>query len=376
MMRIAVLHNHPIHYKHLLFTELASLGIEVDVVFAARSSNLRTASLQPAGESYQSHFLSDGSFESLPQILTALRAVKIVARCRPDIVIISGYSYLPTWSVLTWARLHRKPVVFWFESNRFDRPRHWMLELIKSVFVSQCDVAHVYGASNREYLERLGVKPSAIIEKRATVDSRVFTKRRAVFHSDYRRFVYVGRFSPEKNLPRLLEAFCVTRSKSRAELVLVGYGPDEPLLKLKVHDLGLDESVVFVGPKTQDEVSQTLAECDCLVLPSLSEPWGLVANEALCTGIPIIVSDRCGCARDLVTQDTGWMFDAEATADLARALLGVCNLQVDRLQKMGQAAVKLAAEYSPEAGANRIAASLVELCERNGTVKGSINAHS
>jgi len=375
-MRITVIHNHPIHYKHLLFTTIAGLGAEVDVVFAARSSNLRTASLQPSGEDYKSHFLWDGSFQSLPQIRTALQAVKEVGQCRPDVVIISGYSDLYSWSVLAWAKLHHKPVVLWFESNLFDHSRHLAKEWIKKVFVRGCDVGHVYGKSNLAYLENLGMTPSAIIEKRATVDMGIFSKRRAEFHSEFRRFVYVGRFSPEKNLPRLLDAFRIVRDKSRAELVLVGYGPDEALLKHKTRELGLSQSVVFAGSKTQNEVSITLAESDCLVLPSLSEPWGLVANEALCTGLPIIVSDRCGCALDLATGETGWTFKAEDTAELAERMQEVCALSLKRLNEMGEAAVTIAAEYAPEACAKRILASLQELVDRRRSSKGLVNGHA
>jgi len=355
---------------------MAQQGAEVDVVFAARSSNMRTAALQPAGQSYNSHFLSDGSFESLPQIRTAMRAIGAFSRCRPDVVIIAGYSYLPTWSVLAWAKFRRKPVALWFESNLFDHPRQLFKESIKRIFVRGCDVGHVYGKSNRTYVEYLGMKPSAILEKRATVDWALFSKRRAEFHSDFRRFVYVGRFSPEKNLPRLLEAFCIVRQKSRAELVLVGYGPDEPLLREITHDLGLNESVVFAGAKTPEEVSMTLAECDCLVLASLSEPWGLVVNEALCTGLPVIVSNQCGCALDLATQGTGWIFQAENTPDLAEAMLHVCELKLERLREMAQLAVKLASEYAPEAGAKRILANLEELLDRRRTSKGMVKSHA
>lgn len=364
-MRVALLHNHPIHYMDLLFTALANQGVSLDVIFAARSSDLRTASMLPLGVNYRSHFLSEGSFESLPQARSALRAPGVVKRCCPDVVIICGYHYLPTWSVLAWAKLHRKPIAFWFESNQFDRRRGRSKEVIKRAFVSACDAAHVYGSSNSEYLESLGMKRSAIIEKRATIDSSLFLKRRAVFHSEFRRFIYVGRFSPEKNLPRLLEAFQMVRRKNRAELILVGYGPDEQPLRQQVRDLELNESVVFAGAMTQEEVSRALADSDCLVLPSLSEPWGLVANEALCSGLPIIVSSRCGCAQDLVTEDSGWVVEPDSPEQLAGAMDKVCKLSLERLNEMGEAALKIAKEYTPESGANRILANLEELLERD-----------
>jgi len=368
-MHVTILHPHPIHSKDVLFTALALLGIEVDIVFAARFSILRTASEQPVGSSYRSFFLSEGSFESLPQVRTAMRAVKVFEECCPDVVIICGYSYLPTWTVLAWAKACRKPVVLWFQSNVFDHPRLRVKEAIKSVFVRACDVAHVYGKSNREYLERLGVKHSAIFEKKATMDCEMFLAKRASFHKGFRRFVYVGRFAQEKNLPRLLEAFCILRDTEHAELVLVGHGPEEAALRSKVRVLNLDDSITFAGAKTQVEVSQALAECDCLVLPSLSEPWGLVANEALCTGIPIIVSDRCGCAADLVTQDTGWLVEAEDTQKLAEAMAAVCRLPIQHLEKMGEAAVKMVCDYSPEACAHRIIGNLEDILQSKGTAR-------
>jgi len=369
-MRIALLHNHPIHYMHLLFAAIANQGACLDVIFAASSSNQRTTSMLRTGETYRSHFLSEGCFESLPQFSSALQAVRVVERCRPDIVIISGYSYLPTWSVLAWAKCHRKPVVLWFETNQFDQARSLAKEMIKRMFVGACDAAHVYGSSNREYLEFLGMKPAAIIEKRATVDSALFLKRSPAFHSEFRRFIFVGRFSPEKNVPRLLDAFQIVRRKSPAELVLIGYGPDEHLLRQQARNLGLDESVVFAGAMTQDGVSQALADSDCLVLPSLSEPWGLVANEALCSGIPIIVSNQCGCARDLITEDSGWIVDPRDPEHMAEAMHKVCMLSVERLQEMGQAALKIAGEYTPEASAKRIMTSLEGLLAATGRRRG------
>ncbi|HLY41326.1 MAG TPA: glycosyltransferase [Terracidiphilus sp.] len=370
-MRLVVLHNHPIHYKHLLFTAMAQLGAEVDVLFAARSSNQRTAAMHQVGSAYRSHFLSEGSIESLPQFSTALRAVEVASQCLPDAVIISGYNYLPTWSMLAWAKIIGKPVALWFESNAFDRPHYPVKEFLKRIFLYGCDVGHVYGTSNRQYLEELGMKSYEIVEKRATVDWELFSKRRAVFHSDFRRFIYVGRFSPEKNLTRLMEAFQIVQSKTRirAELLLVGYGPDESMLRQRTRDLGLSESVVFGGAKTQEEVCMTLAECDCLVLPSLSEPWGLVANEALCVGMPVILSDRCGCAIDLARDGIGWIVGAEDTNAFAESMLKVCNLSIEELRTMGRNAVSIAEEYSPQQCAARIMASLEDLVAKRQTSK-------
>lgn len=365
MIRVAILHNHPIHYSHLLFTAMSEGGAEVDVVFAAKSSDERTTSLQPLGSTYKSHFLSDGSFQSLPQIKTALRAIEALAACRPDVVVIGGYSYLAAWSSLWWAKLHRKPVVLWSETHRGSGGRRPVKESIKRLFVMGCNAGHVYGKSSRAYLEELGMKSSAIAEKRAVVDTEQFFGRRAGFHAEFRRFVFVGRFVAEKNLLCILDAFARVHKTCRAELLLVGYGPLEPDLGRRVEELSLDASVVFVGACHQDRVCQLMAESDCLVLFSKSEPWGLVVNEAQCVGLPVIVSDRCGCAPDLVHQDTGWVVESDNVRGLAETMEAVCRMGVGELKRMGAAARRIAVEYSPAASANRV---LMQL--RNLTVRG------
>jgi glycosyltransferase involved in cell wall biosynthesis len=370
-MRVTILHNHPIHYKHLLFEAMAAQGVNVDVIFAGRSSSARTAWMQPSGGGYRSHFLWDGGFESLPQVRTAALAVRMAERCCPEVVIVGGYWYLATWSLLGWAKARQLPVALWFESTRLDHPRGKVKEGLKRTFVGWCDVAHVYGRSNREYLEQLGMPHRAIVEKTGPVDTGTFLKRLAAFHEGYRRFIYVGRFSPEKNLPCLLQAFKTVAARRKAELVMVGYGPDEMTLRRQVHALDLDGRVEFAGPKTQDGVSQLLAGADCLVLPSSSEAWGLVINEALCTGVPVLVSDRCGCARDLVTAETGWTFPTGNAEQLAARMLEVCDLTVARLREMGAAAVSLGSEYSPQSCAERIVESLQELLARKDSKAGA-----
>ena len=105
-----------------------------------------------------------------------------------------------------------------------------------------------------------------------------------------------------------------------AQLVMVGSGADEQELRRMVGDLRLPD-VSFPGFVNQSEIPSVYAACDVFVLPSENEPWGLAVNEAMCAGLPVVVSSEIGCADDLVTPGVeGATFEAGDVDGLAAAL--------------------------------------------------------
>lgn len=148
--------------------------------------------------------------------------------------------------------------------------------------------------------------------------------------------LFVGRLSPEKGLRTLIDA--VTFCKSRGvdvKLVLVGSGPDEEPLRVLGQRAGID--LEFHGFLEGDALAERYAAADIFVLPSLSEPWGLVVNEAMEFGMPLLLSDRVGCRTVLLQEGTnGFTFSAGD----ARALASVMEPLLTRPQireEMGQA---------------------------------------
>jgi glycosyltransferase involved in cell wall biosynthesis len=171
------------------------------------------------------------------------------------------------------------------------------------------------------------------------------------------RLLYVGRLAPVKNLEFLLLAFANVHAKTPAgstRLVLVGTGPLEGSLKGKCAELGIADCVDFLGHRPQMGLPEVFRSCDVFVLPSLSETWGLVVNEALLCRMPVIVSRQCGCAADLVTPETGWSFSPRSQPELEAAILEAIRSSSERLAAMGDAGFKLGIEYSPENCADRI----------------------
>ena len=170
-----------------------------------------------------------------------------------------------------------------------------------------------------------------------------------------RYFLFVGRFAPEKNLVRLLEAYAgyrQTAGQSAWGLVLVGSGPLEKELRAQVEKL---RDVVFAGFQQKDTLPAYFGLASCLVLPSISEPWGLVVNEAMAAGLPVLVSNRCGCVPELVQPGVnGYVCDPLDTEEMAR-LLGVVSSDTAEAGRMGEASRHIVALYTPETWAQTLA---------------------
>jgi glycosyltransferase involved in cell wall biosynthesis len=178
-------------------------------------------------------------------------------------------------------------------------------------------------------------------------------------------FVFVGRFIPEKNLLGLIEGFRLYRQAAGAnawDLVLVGAGPQEEALRKQVA-AGAVPGVVFAGPRQLEDLPRYYGRAKCLVLPSSSEPWGLVVNEAMASSLPVIVSTRCGCAVELVRDGAnGFVFEPTDVRQLA-ALLRKVSSGLAPLEAMGAVGRTMVAAFSPSLFAQRSLKHLQRLSE-------------
>lgn len=351
--RVAIVHNHPIHYKHLLFTQLKRQGLSFEVLFTAASSSDRKETPPLDTQLYDFRIGFQGAYESSPRWGTARFVWRSLEDIQPALVIISGYYDVAAWTAWLWAALRRRARILWAESNVFDHPRRFYRELPKRLFVAGCDLAHVYGTSSQAYVASLGLPEHRIVTKRAVADVRrlLDASPEACQKPASKLLLYVGRFSPEKNLAFLLRAFAAVSQDRTAPgmiLALVGYGPLEQELRRLAADLGAGDLVQFWGPASQEELPRLYRKADVFILSSVRDTWGLVVLEAMLSGLPVLVSQRCGCARDLVTPETGWMFSPYDQAGLTQLLEEVSRIPRTTLESMGRRAAALASTYSPE----------------------------
>jgi glycosyltransferase involved in cell wall biosynthesis len=274
--------------------------------------------------------LYDGCYEDVPTWRMAARLTWEVLRTKCDLVVLPGYHRPEYWAMLAACIVTGKRRAVFCDSTARDRPRRMVTSIPKRLFFSFCDGYFAFGTRSREYLMSLGAKQERIfVPCQAAALPRSFSPQAALpDRLHYRQgnapvFLFVGRLSEEKGIGTLLEAFSgITERVPDATLRIVGTGPMGDALRQKVADAGLGASVHFLGSLQDEPLSREYFGATCMVLPSMREPWGLVTNEALSHGCPVIVSESCGCVPELVIDGvTGYAFPAGDVASLQRTML-------------------------------------------------------
>ncbi|MGG7663721.1 glycosyltransferase [Dyadobacter sp. BHUBP1] len=366
MMRVLIVHNQLwAHYKSKLFSEIDRAMKRADpadeLLVAQIALYEASRKVMQNDDTIVYDYPYKVLFErSLDQVGFGARRealFRIFNEYRPDVLNITGYFDWAQVLLMFYARAKGVKVVISSESSSADHNRSGWKEAIKKVIVSRANAFFCFGKTSAEYLESLGVAKSAIkVRNAAVIDEQVIRQRydeaqkelHATAKPVSKKFVYVGRLAPEKNLDTLIRAFDHTVRQTGADwqLLFVGDGPEKENLEKLVAGSGVAGKVIFAGGFPWYQVPGWLAQSDVLVLPSKSEPWGLVVNEAMVCGMPVIVSDTCGCAGDLVQDGVnGFTFNHTQQAALEKHLTFFIQ-NPDRIAAMGQESLKLIAPFA------------------------------
>jgi len=303
---------------------------------------------------------AEGVLDAIPPATVAAGLERILDRINPGVIAIAGYGDTGMRHAAKWARRRGARAILLSDSQARDWPRWPWREWVKRRWVSRhFSAAFVSGAAAAAYVEALGIPGHRIWRGYDVVDNDHFAREAAAARTDPERlhaqlglpagpfFLYVGRLAPEKNLVRLIEAFSRASTEPTLDgwgLVLVGSGPLEEVLRRQAAPLG--DRVRFAGFQQLDRLPGYYGLAAALVLPSLSEPWGLVVNEAMASGLPVIVSHQCGCAMDLVFPGVnGTIVDSEEPHGIAAALVEMAA-DADRRRAYGQASLRLIQNFS------------------------------
>ncbi len=307
--------------------------------------------------------IATGALEDADPKALAAGLVARLEAIRPRTLAVAGYAHPAMRAAARWARRRGVPCILMSDSQRCDRRRWWPLERAKALWIRHhYPAAFVAGERAAAYLRGLGVAPERIWKGYDVVDNAFFAThaREARWRAQAALlrhgvegpfFIYVGRLAPEKNLASLLRAHGAykTQRETPWDLVLVGDGP----LGRRLRALG-KPGTHFLGSLEPGDLAGLYGAAGALVLPSLSEPWGLVVNEAMAAGLPAIVSERCGCVPELVRPgQSGWVFDPLREDELVDAMLRMSGPETDRAA-LGDTARTLVAPLSPETWARAL----------------------
>jgi glycosyltransferase involved in cell wall biosynthesis len=235
----------------------------------------------------------------------------------------------------------------WVESTLHDeRSGSLVLESLKRRAVGAASGFLVPGRAALEYVDSLGVSPERIVIAPNAVDLSIFSVDVDRRDREDCTFLYVGRLSPEKGLDVLLRAF----DDVPGRLLIAGSGPQEA--ELRSHTNG---RVQLLGQLAREDLPALYASADCFVLPSRSEPWGMVLNEAAAAGLPLVATEAVGAGYDLIQEGVnGYRVPADDPGALAQALQKVAADSNWR-QNAGECSRDLTAGYTGEAWAAAVA---------------------
>ena len=322
-------------HKGAVFTALhdisASGGIRYSMVQIADTEHDRVgfSDVDYSFHRYPMRKLFDGCYEDVPTLRMIGRLTWEVLSAKADLIVLPGYHRPEYWAMLAACVVTGKRRAVFCDSTSRDRPYRLHRSLAKRLFFSLCDGYFGFGERSREYLMSLGAKREKIfVPCQAAALPGSFSPERAIVERALHRagdppvFLFVGRLSQEKGISTLLDAFArLYERMPQARLRVVGTGPLHAALHAQVDALGIGSAVAFLGSLQDEPLSREYYGATCLVLPSRSEPWGLVVNEALSHGCPAIVSDRCGCVPELIVEGvSGYTFAAGDAAALQRTM--------------------------------------------------------
>lgn len=303
------------------------------------------------------HDVSNNSMNSVEIVGKFLR---LLSNTNPDVVVIPGYDSLINVTTLIWARTHNKATVLLCDSQENDRQRVFMREKIKSYLVSLFDAGFVAGTNSFNYLNKLGMPKERILTGVDVVDNHFWseiatrTKENLRFYQPKMEvpahyFLVVCRLVPKKNIEGLLSVYSqyLKTVNNPWDLVIIGNGTLEGKLKYLVHTLNIESNVHFKGYLPSHVLAPYYGLASAFILPSSNfEQWGLVINEAMAAGLPVLVSEVCGCVPDLVIEGvTGYSFDPFDNGEFLNSLVKTSS-DLGKAIEMGKSGQALIQKYS------------------------------
>ena len=225
-----------------------------------------------------------------------------LVRYRPA-AIVSCEMGLRTLVALGYGLLSGIPVWVMVESSlHTERHLGLLRPLVRATIARLARRWIAVGACTTEYLASLGVPASRVTTIQNTVDERPFRGAERLPRAPDEKPValYVGQLVARKGVGQLLDALAtLTREGTGLGLVIAGDGPDRRELEARARELKLPD-VTFLGQCSTEQVAELLTRATFLVFPTLEDVWGLVVNEALWSGLPVLGSRYAGCAAELL----------------------------------------------------------------------------
>lgn len=374
-IKVLILHNYMAPYRFPLF-ELISKdkNIDLTVYFMSRSAKNRKWKKLPK---------LNFKYKVLPKLEISYFGKDLLAyiinytfpylfiKEKFDVVISAGWLDFASQAAFFLSKLTKTKFIIWSEStiNEPSFIRKITLPFVKYL-VRTSDACIAISTRSKEYLISLGAKVNKIFIGYSSVDNKLFSKLSNLDSNEVQRIktsfniksknviLYVGQFIERKGIEYLISGFKkYLKDNPDSSLLLVGYGPSEDHLK-KMSSGFVNKKIFFINHIEIDQMPKIYGISDVFVLPSLEETWGLVVNEAMAAGLPVITTDKVGSSIDLVKNDiNGFIVKSKSSGQIYLKLKKILR-SPGKLKLMGSNSSKLINNFSPEKQASAFIKSI------------------
>ncbi len=291
----------------------------------------------------------DGKMETIDSN-TACKAIESkLNQLNPEIVFAGAIAFPSGAATVRWTLKHKRKCIIFDNARLQDVPRKWPVDYIKKKIYNGVDSIFCPASSWIGTFRHFGFSEHQLFYGLNAVDNLFWQSG-----DDYNRdsesnlpFITAGRQIAKKNFRSLLFAYseyCKTSGKP-SELILIGDGPERKMLEAIVSESKL-RTVKFLPFLSQEELKAIYRKAGWFILPSYGETWGNVVNEAMASGLPVIVSNQAGCTSTLVNEGVnGFTFSPDDVKKLSVLLQKAGSMDPEKRLGMGRKSKEIISEW-------------------------------
>ena len=310
----------PVFYKVNLYNELAK-KLNLLVIFIASNTVEKRADdfISLNNIDFEYKVLFDGDFQNRNIYNNIKKLNSILKEIEYKKLLVSGWDLKEFWYLVFTIKKQKNCLAL--ESTILESKTKGLKGLIKRVFLDRISTVFASGKLHRELLDKLNYKGSI----KTTRGVGIINKPEFIYNEKVyqKRFLFIGRLSKVKNVEILIGIF---NKLEDYKLTIIGTGEDEEYLKSIAN-----KNIIFLGAVENKDIKDKFQENDIFILPSISESWGLVVEEALYFGLPVMVSQNCGLCELIENDLNGYVFNPSDTKEIKNKILGIDNKKYSEL---------------------------------------------
>lgn len=339
-------------YRVDFFNQLCK-ECNLKVIYFFQKLNDRTWSLTDKDHHYQYEII----FSDKHIFKGYIKLFKNVICNRYDAIILSGYSLPVEIILIILLKLFRRSFILNSDGGFINKSK--IINLLKRFLIRSAQYWLSSGKNTTATLKFYGAKPSHIYEYHFTSVYRHEILTQPISNNEKLKFrqqlgienytniiISIGQYTERKGMKYLIDAIHKCPDLN-IQLFLIGEGPQRKILQEQIDNLGLMQKVILTGQKDKKQVLNYCLAADLFVLPSLEDIWGLVLNEALACGLPLIATSLVGAAYDLIENgENGFIVPPSDANSLKNAIIAI--LRNKGLRHFSTKSIQIAQLYNIE----------------------------